>query len=54
MMNISVFYVCMVCDRRIRLPFCCLFTFLFIRIGMCFVLSSPVLVGARFNLGAGP
>jgi hypothetical protein len=54
MMNMSVFYVCMVCDWRIRLPFCCLFAFLFIRIGMCFVPPSPILVGACFNLGAGP
>ena len=31
-----------------------LFAFLFIQIGMCFIPLSLVLVGACFNLGAGP
>jgi len=36
------------------LPLHCLFAFLFFRIGMCYVPSGPMLVGAYFNLGAGP
>jgi hypothetical protein len=54
MMGISVFYVYMMCDQRILLSFCCPFAFLFIRIGMCFVLPRPMLMGAHLNLGAGP
>jgi hypothetical protein len=51
-MDMSVFYVYMMCDRRIRLSSCCLFYFIFIQIGMRFVPLSLVLMGAHLNLGA--